>query len=179
MKKITVILFLVCICFFFNSSLAYSEVDTFLRIEGIRGESIDDEHREWIDVLAWSWQMSLPNLNLGVGAKAIVRPLIVKKYIDKASPHISLTLLKGEVKSEAILVAQKSGEKPFEFLRITMSPVWFVNVSPGGTSGEDRFTESVALAFSKVCYAYTPQKVDGSPDATIERCFNIEQNIER
>ena len=30
-------------------------VDHFLKIEGIEGESEDQEHKGWIDLLSWSW----------------------------------------------------------------------------------------------------------------------------
>ncbi len=30
-------------------------VDYFLKIDGIAGESTDDKHKEWIDVLSFSW----------------------------------------------------------------------------------------------------------------------------
>ena len=30
-------------------------VDFFLRIDGIEGESVDDRHKNEIEVLSWSW----------------------------------------------------------------------------------------------------------------------------
>ena len=37
---------------------AAAAVDYFLQIEGIDGESTDKDHKDEIDVLAWSWGMS-------------------------------------------------------------------------------------------------------------------------
>ena len=33
-------------------------IDHFVEVAGIKGESKDDAHKDWIDVLAWSWGMS-------------------------------------------------------------------------------------------------------------------------
>ena len=177
MKKITTILFLVFICFLFNSSLAYSEYRVVLKIEGINGDSILEGHKDEIDILDWSWQMS-STYSAYSAERPIVRPLIVKKKIDKASPHISLSLLKGETKPEAILYVLVTGTPIFDILRITMSSVRFVNVSAGYTPGDSHLIESVALAFSKVCYSYSTYDAEGAPAGTIERCFNIETNVE-
>ena len=178
MRKIPVIIILACIGLFWNSGLAYSASDVFLKIEGIRGESTDDAHRDEIDVLAWSWQMSATGSSHSGGSRAIVRPLIVTKWVDIASPLIFLALLNGSHVPDATLVFRKAGDQPLEYLKIKMYNVQFVNISPSGASGEDRLTESVALSFSRVCYEYTPQKVDGSADAAIEKCWDIEQNTE-
>jgi len=182
MRKIPVIIILVCIGLFCNSGLAYSAIDVFLKIEGIPGESTDDAHKDEIDVLAWSWQMSATGASHSGGGggagRAIVRPLIVTKWVDKASPLIFLALLNGSHVPEATLVFRKAGGQPLEYLKIKMYNVQFVNISPDGSSGADRLTESVALSFSRVCYEYTPQKADGSADATIEKCWDIEQNTE-
>jgi type VI secretion system secreted protein Hcp len=105
--------------------------------------------------------------------------LSVTKYIDKSSAHLVLAVLNGTPFKEATLTVRKAGESPVNYLKITISPVLVTNVSPGGSGGEDRLTESVTLNFAKVCYTYTPQKEDGSADAEIRRCFNIEANIEQ
>ena len=182
MRKIPVIIFIACICFFSISSLAYSAVDILLKIDGLEGESAISGHEGEIDILSWSWNVSnTGTMHIGGGGgagKAIVGDLSVTKYIDKSSTHLILASLLGTQFKEAILIVSKAGENPLEYLKITMSPVIVTNVSSGGSGGDDRLTESVTLNFAKVCYAYTPQKEDGTGDAEISRCFNIEANLE-
>jgi len=50
------------------------------------------------------------------------------------------------------------------------------SVSTGGSGGEDRLTENVTLNFAKVKFEYTPQKGDGSGDATVNFAFDIAAN---
>lgn len=100
MKKIPVLLFALCLVGFGHSGPVYSQVlDTFLYLEGIEGEATDADHKDEIDVLSWSWQMSSSTtMHVGGGGgvgEVIIRPMIIIKKIDKASPLISLSLLKG------------------------------------------------------------------------------------
>lgn len=182
MKKIPALLFALCILVPGYSGLAYSQVvNTFLHLEGIEGEAVAAGHENEIEVLSWSWQMSATNYAMHAGGyggvdKAIVRPVIINKLIDKASPLISISLLKGISIPEAVLRTRKSGADPFDFARITMKPVRIVHqsVESDGTV----IYEKVALSFGSICYQYTPQKADGTPDAIVERCWSLEANQE-
>lgn len=181
MKKIPLILILACICFITSFGIAYSSVDVLLKISGIEGESRIDGHENEIDVLSWSWQMSSTNtiensLNRGDTLPPVINPVTVVKYVDKASPDLALSLLKGTTIDKAVLFVRKAGESPLDYLIITMDGVRIVNVYNGGESGQDRLHESVTMDFLKVCYQYTPQKEDGSADAPAQVCWDRETN---
>lgn len=156
-------------------------VDMFLKIDGIKGEARDDKHKEEIDVLAWSWGVSnsgSAHVGGGAGAgKAHVQDLSLTKYIDKSSTDILLSSCNGKHHKTATLVVRKAGEKPVEYLKITMSEVLVTSVSTGGSGGEDRLTENLTLNFAKVKVEYTPQKEDGSGDATQTVGWDIAANI--
>lgn len=181
MRKIPLILFLACICFFSISSLAYSAVDICLSLTGIPGESVVPNHEGEIDVLAWSWgasnlNNSIPSRGAWTDARTIAEPLVVIKYIDKASPFLILAALNGNIIQEAILYVKKSGRDSFDYIKITMSNVQVSNVSNDCDMNMDRPIEEVNLVFSEVCYAYTPQQDGGSPDAEIVTCWDVEGN---
>lgn len=176
MKKIAAIIFLVCFLFIGNYSIAYSAI--YLHIPEIPGESQDKDYEDWIDVLSWSWQMSATYLGLTGGGidSSIVRPLVIVKQIDKASPLISFALLSNSIFTEANLVATTSYTDAgrAEYLRITMWNLKFVNVAPAGDGGGDAAPiESVAMAFSKVCYKYTERDYAGRLKGIIEKCWDI------
>ena len=42
-----------------------AEVDYFLKIDGIPGESQDDEHKDEIEVVSWYWSERLNGFDLG------------------------------------------------------------------------------------------------------------------
>lgn len=180
MKKISFLILLASVCFLSNSGLAYAEIKTFLHIDGIEGEATNSEYPNWIEILTWEWQRSQPGLlQIGGGGgyeKAIVRPLIVEKPIDKASVELFIRLFNGVPIAEAVLALQQSGTPPHEVLRIKMTNVSIVNL--GSFNAGVQAAEQVALAFEKVCYKYTPLKPDGTPDASIEKCWDIGANVE-
>src|SRR5437763_14257572 len=102
-------------------------VDMFLKIDGVDGESKDKQHAKEIDVLAWSWGLSnsgSAHVGGGAGAgKVNVQDLSFTKYIDKASPDLMLGACNGKHYDNALLTVRKAGEKPLEYLKVTMTEV--------------------------------------------------------
>ena len=156
-------------------------VDMFIKIGDIKGESRDSKHKEEIDVLAWSWGMSnsgTAHLGGGAGAgKVNVQDLSLTKYIDASSNALITAACNGKHYPEAVLVVRKAGEKPLEYIKITLNEVLITSVSTGGSGGEDRLTENVTLNFAKFKYEYTPQKADGSGDAAKTATWDIAANV--
>ena len=72
---------------------------------------------------------------------------------------------------------RKAGEKPLDYLTITLEKLLVSSLSTGGSGGEDRLTENVTLNFAKVKVDYQPQKKDGSKDGgAISMGWDIEAN---
>ena len=157
-------------------------LDMFMKIAGLKGESVDKTHAGEIDVLAWSWGISnsgTTHQGGGGGAgKANVQDLSFTKYTDASSHALLLAASNGQHYPKANLVVRKAGGKgaPIEYIKIEMTEVMITSVSCGGSGGEDRLTENVTLNFAKVKYEYTPQKADGTPDTTKEMVFDIAAN---
>ena len=63
---------------------------------------------------------------------------------------------------EALLTVRKAGEKPLEYLKITLTDLIVTSVTTGGSGGEDRLTENVSLNFAIVKIDYKTQKEDGT-----------------
>jgi type VI secretion system secreted protein Hcp len=156
-------------------------VDMFIQIGALKGESKDSKHKEKTDVLAWSWGMSNSgSAHMGGGAgsgKVNVQDLSFTKYIDKTSTDLMLAACNGKHFPDAQLIVRKAGEKPVEYLKIKLTDVLITSVTTGGSGGEDRLTENVTLNFAKVKVEYTPQKQDGSADATLSMGWDIAGNV--
>lgn len=156
-------------------------VDMFLKIDDVKGESADDKHKDMIDVLAWSWGMSqsgTTHMGGGGGAgKVSVQDISLTKYVDKSSPILMMSACNGKHYKQALLTVRKAGEKPLEYIKITMKEVLVSNISTGGSGGQDRLTENVTLNFAEYKIEYTPQKEDGSGDAVVESAWNIAKNV--
>jgi type VI secretion system secreted protein Hcp len=143
-------------------------IDQFIKIGDIKGESQDDSHKDEIDVLSWSWGMNQSgNTHIGGGSgagKVSVQDLSITKYVDKSTPLLMMACSNGKHYDEATLTVRKAGEKPVEYVIITMTDLIVTSVSSGGSGGEDRLTENVTLNFGAVKYDYQAQGKDGAKD---------------
>ena len=156
-------------------------VDMLLKLGDIKGESKDSVHKETIDVLAWSWGASNSgSAQIGGGAgvgKVNVQDLSFTKFVDKASPDIFLATCNGKHIPEATLIVRKAGEKPLEYLKVTMTDLMITSYSTGGSGGEDRLTENVTLNFAKVKLGYIEQTTTGAEGAKPEVGWDIAGNV--
>lgn len=155
-------------------------MDMFLKLDGIKGESKDHKHKESVDVLAWSWGASNSgSMHVGGGGgsgKANVQDISVTKYIDSSSAALLMAALNGKHIKEAKLTVRKAGEKPLEYIKITMSEVLVSSVSTGGSGGEDRLTENISLNFAKIKFEYFSQDEKGAGSPAGETGWDIRAN---
>lgn len=67
-------------------------IDVYLQIDGIKGESQDDTHKDWIEVIQAQWGVSQPIISAGsaIGGRTTgrsqYRTLSLAKVADLASP---------------------------------------------------------------------------------------------
>ena len=157
-------------------------VDMFLKIQDVKGESVDSKHKDEIDILAWSWgctQSGTTHAGRGGGAgKVSVQDVSVTKWVDSATPTLLKMCCNGKHFKKAELFVRKAGEKPLEYVKITMEDGLISSVSTGGSGGEDRLTENDTLNFAKVEYTYEQQKEDGSSAGKFPIKWNIATNSE-
>ena len=156
-------------------------VDMFLKCGDIKGESVGSGHDGEIDVLWYSWgvsQSGTMHSSTGGGAgKANVQDLTVTKWVDLASPSLMLACCNGQHIPEVVLTARKAGEKPLEYLKITLTDCLISSVSSGGSGGEDRFTENIAINFAKVKTDYDQQIAAGGKGAHGSMEYDIAKNV--
>jgi type VI secretion system secreted protein Hcp len=140
-------------------------IDMFLKIGDINGESRDRSHKDWVDVLAWSWGMSnsgSAQLPGGAGGgKANVQDLSYTSYLDASSTPLMNAVATGRHLDTAMLSVR--GSTSVEFLKITLTEVLVTSLSTGGSGGEDRLTQNVTLNFAKVKVEYQQGSANGKP----------------
>jgi type VI secretion system secreted protein Hcp len=155
-------------------------VDMFIKIGDIKGESIDASHKDEISVLAWSWGLSQSgstHFSTGSGAgKVNVQDLSLTKWVDTSSTALMVAACKGTHIKEAKLTVRKAGDKPLEYIKITLTDVIVSSLQTGGSGGEDRLTENVVLNFGKFKVEYTAQTKEGGAGATSTAAWDIPAN---
>ncbi len=157
--------------------------DMFLKVEGIDGESTDDKHADWIEVLSFNQgvtqQASSIASSSGGGAtqRADFQDLSIAKLLDKATPKLLLACAKGEHIPTVKLELCRAGGDKMTYMEIEMTNVIISSVGIGGGGGEA--TESVTFDYGKIKWNYIKQKrADGSPGGNIPAAWNLELNKE-
>ena len=153
--------------------------DIFAKIGDIKGESLDDKHKDEIEVLSWSWGVTNArpaSAGGGAGAgKASFHDLSFTHKIDKASPVLMKGCATGVHLKEATITHRKAGKGQQEFLVVKMNDVIITSVMNEDSSGGAN-VETVSLTFAKIDLQYRPQKADGSLDAGIHFKYDIKGN---
>jgi type VI secretion system secreted protein Hcp len=153
---------------------AGAAVDMFLKLDGIPGETNDEQFQGATDVLAYSWGAS----NTTGRARPSFQDLSVTKYLDSTSPVLLSRLASGQTIPSAQLSVRKAGEHPNVITRICLTNVSVHAISGGGSGGEDRLTENVTFGYGTFTEAYIPMNDDGTPAPAIVSGWDLVHNIQ-
>lgn len=156
-------------------------VDMFLSLKGIKGESKDQSHKEWIDVLAWSWGMSQGGTfhrgGGGGAGKVDVQDLSLTGWYEKSTPLLMDKCATGGHIPEGELVVRKAGGKQEKYIRYKFTDIMVTAVSTGGSGGEEQLTVNIVLNFAKISTEYYEQKPDGSVGPAIPFGYDMRENV--
>ena len=144
--------------------------DIFIEIDGIPGESTDDKHKDWIEVLSYSHGM-----DMSTGKVAHIDFNFVKR-LDKSSPIINLAVNTGEHFKEAtVQICSKGGEK-LCYMEYKMTDVYITSVHVGGSSSSEIPMEEISLNYGKIVWKFTPQDEAGRPKPPITTGWDLKLN---
>ncbi len=155
--------------------------DMYLLIEGVKGETQRDEHKDEIEVLSWSFggsnSSSVAAGGGGGAGRASLQDISFTKWVDKSSPGLFQAMCSGAHFPKGTLSVYKAGGgKPLKYLELKFDKMFPTSVSTGGSGGEDRLTENVTFAFGKVTITYQPQNPDGTSAGNEVGSWNVEEN---
>src|ERR1700739_1966678 len=92
--------------------------DAFLKIDGIPGESTDDKHKDWIEVLSYNHGITQPVSGTTSSAGGATSPrtqhqdFVIAKYVDKASPKLYESCSTGQhIKTVSLELCRAGGDK--------------------------------------------------------------------
>jgi len=157
-------------------------IDMFLKIDGIPGESADNDHRDEIDVVSYGWGESQPQAAGGPGGggstgRVAMRDFHFTMRASRASPRLFLACANGARIRDAVLSVRRSGANPVEFLKWTLTDVTVgAYESAASVPSGDPPADQVSLRFTKIEVEYTRVKPDGSLDAPIKEGWDLVAN---
>ena len=160
--------------------------DAFLNVDGIPGESTDDAHADWIEVLSYSTgvsQTASGSASSGGGAsseRADFQDFSIVKALDKASPKLSVACADGTHISEVVLELCRAGGDKVKYMEYKLSDCIVSSHRPGGSSqgGETLPLEEVSFNYGKIEWTYTQQqRTDGSGGGNVAGGWDLEKNV--
>lgn len=149
-------------------------IDCNLKLDGVTGESPNTNHKDEIEVMGWSWDITQPSSGSGGGTgkgKAVPGSFVFTHHYDKASPILAQKCAKGEHFKDAVVTVRKAGGVQEDFLKITMKAVYITAVAPGATSGGD-IVETCHMDFDDIEFAYKPQDEKGGLGGEVKFGWN-------
>lgn len=159
--------------------------DAFLKIEGIPGESTDDKHKEWIEILSYNFSvMQRPSGSASTSGgasseRANFSDFNIVKALDKASPKLFEACATGRHIPTVTLELCRAGGDKLKYMEYKLSNVIISMNRPGGTSHADETLplEEISFNYGKIELAYTHQnRADGSGGGQIAAGWNLESN---
>jgi len=158
-----------------------AQVDYFLKIDGVDGESTDDKHKGEIEVESWSFggtnSGSFSSSGGGGSGKVMLNDFSFVKKIDKASAKLFTACATGEHLKTATLVCRKAGKEQQEFLTIVLSPILVSSFQSGGSAGSDVIPmDQISMNYAKIEFKYKEQKPDGSLGGEVVGGWDVTTN---
>ena len=158
-------------------------IDVYLQIDGIKGESTDDKHKEWIECTSVNWGVSQPRsatASTGGGHTAercVHEEVEFTKLADLSSPILLQTCSSGKTIPKAKLEfmrADGQGER-IKYFEIELENVLIGAIKPEVEEGSI-IQEKVSLKFSKIKWKYTQQKVTGGAGGNTSGGWDLATN---
>lgn len=159
-----------------------AQVDYFLKIDGIQGESKDSKHANEIEIESFSWgatQSGTASHGGGMGAGRVsMQDFHFVMTVNKASPKLMLSCAQGSHIKSAVLTCRKAGKEQQEYLKVTFSDLLVSSYQTGGTGqGNVIPLDQISLNFTKVEIEYKEQKPDGTLGGAIKAFYDMKQQV--
>ena len=137
--------------------------DCFLKIDAIPGESTDNKHVDWIELISYSHTLAQPtsgSVSSG-GGRTAERvdhgDFVITKLLDKSSPKLTLACCNGtHIPNVKIELCRSAGDKE-KYMEYLLNDVIVKSVSPEGMkSGDSPLpSEKVSFSYGKISWTYT------------------------
>jgi len=160
--------------------------EAFIKIDGITGESRDDQHTDEIEISSYGFSISHPSTGVSgagghSGGKASFGDLFISKEIDAASPILYLAAADGRSIPNVVLTLARAGGDKMVFLRVEMTNVMITGVTPSGSGGaiDSLPMEQVSMACETVKWTYTKQGTDGKAVGDVSAGWDIAKGAKK
>jgi type VI secretion system secreted protein Hcp len=149
--------------------------DIFLKLDGIAGESTDEDHKGEIDVEAFTFNAKRATAS---GGKMKFAPFRFIKVYDASSPKLVQAAASGRHIRSAVLTFRRSGDpNGVEFLTYKLSDVVVASYQEGGANADQRalgsLEDEVGLNPAKVQVTERTVDANGKAGPAVTASFDV------
>ncbi|MDP3900470.1 MAG: type VI secretion system tube protein Hcp [bacterium] len=162
-----------------SESCATATSGMYLKLGDIKGESTDDGHKDWINLLSVSHGISRPDSSASGAARrrggAQFSDIYLAKELDKSTPKLQEAVASGKVfPSLELELTKRCGEDKVVYLRYELKNVMVTSYSFAGSDGSVP-TEQISLNFEEIKVVYTEYGQDGKKKGNVEFEWKVEE----
>jgi len=159
--------------------------DIFMKVDGVKGESTDDAHKDEIEVLSYNFGITQPasmtasSAGGGTTGRAQFHDMTITKEIDSSSPKLKDLCATGKHINSCVLTLRRdAGDgKKVEYMKYTLTNSIVSQYSVGGGANGALPVETVGFNFGSIQYEYTPQKrAGGAGGGKVPGGFDLQKN---
>lgn len=158
-------------------------IDVYLQLKGIKGESADAGHKDWIECVMASWMVTQPQSasSSSSGGHTAERchhtGIDLRKVTDISTPLLLQHCAMGKTIPSALLEfyrADGAGDR-VKYMAVELTNILISDVAPSISEGA-LMSEHVTLRYSKVRWQYTQQKIGGGSKGLIVGGWDLATN---
>ncbi len=137
-------------------------VNAFINLGKAKGESIQADFKEWIEIQGWDWEIEAETSWTKGGGASVGKPnpgkMNWEHYFDTSSPHLMGYICTGKAFPEVVLkMCKTTGKaKPEVYFTKTMKGCFITKVSNSGTE-EGNVIQKIEMVFKEVKIEYRRQ----------------------
>lgn len=135
----------------------------FLKIEGVKGESTDSNHKDEIELMSYSHGVSQPvsavasTAGGGTSGRCNHTDLTVSKSLDVSTPVLNQLCCTGKhIDSVVLTLRRADGDKSIPYMVYKLKDVVISSISVGGSSDQVPM-ETLTFNYSKIEWEYSKQ----------------------
>lgn len=157
----------------------------YLKLGDVKGESVDEGHKDWINLLSVSQNISRP-MSSGVSgstrhrASANFGDIMCVKEVDASTPKLAELIADGKhiPKVEIHLTTSSGGDKRLPYLVWELKNVRVTSYSvAGATDGGSVPTESLSLNYEEIKQVYDKLDKENKSQGKVEYTWKIEEGV--
>ncbi|HOE96060.1 MAG TPA: type VI secretion system tube protein Hcp [Candidatus Sumerlaeota bacterium] len=141
--------------------LPAAEIEYYMKMSDVDGESVDDGHKDWIVLLSFSHAINKRVEDFVTTGRSTFTPIVVTKIVDRSSPLLMRATAGGKL-LPAVQIEAVNAETQQTYLRYEMKNVLISNWSTSGNA-DIQPTEQLSLNFEEIKVIYHRYTL-GSPD---------------